>query len=199
MIPAPGRQVWPSMSQVPPPPPYREYPAAIWPGTAIGSMPDPYGPPAPWQNPWPNPGPSGYAPRPSHWGGRVFMDLRGISSRLIQETDAFLAVWSPTARLVPQGDDMLEDAVRLYDAAVAFDQGLNRGLDPDRLARLARDIERHSSRLVRRVDRVARGRIGPNIEQVYKIGSLASELANGARVFTGSGYRPMSPFPGGFR
>lgn len=114
-------------------------------------------------------------PRPAPIGRRGNMLLQ-VSGQLVAEVDDFLAAFATTAHVVPQGRQMQTDANRLLDAAVELDLALRRGVDPRRLESLAREVDRHSNRLINRVDRVARGRIGPNIAQVYRIGAIAEDL-----------------------
>lgn len=119
-----------------------------------------------------------YGPSPFGPQGRM---LLGMSGQLVAEVDAFVVAFTRDAHIVPQGRQMLTDARRLRDAAFEFDLAARQGVDPRRLSSLARDIDRHASRLVNRVDRVARGRLGPNIAHVYRIGALAEDLQRAVR------------------
>lgn len=143
---------------------------------------DPYGyrATAPYHA-WPGlgdsiPGPGAFPRHRSPIGWPDAPGRFGLSGRLVAEVDAFLVSFMPTAHIVPQGRQMATDAQRLLDAAIALDLAMRQGSDPRRLNALARDVDRHASRLVNRVDRVARGRIGPNIAQVYRIGAIAGDL-----------------------
>jgi hypothetical protein len=101
----------------------------------------------------------------------------GLVERIAAETRAFVVVFGPTADCVPEGRRILSDARRLRDAAGELAAALRSGASPRELERLADRVVRHGGRLVDRVARVARGRIGPNIDQVYRIGALCGQLA----------------------
>src|SRR5205085_3127814 len=94
----------------------------------------------------------------------------GLADQLVMQTNAFLQVFSQTAATVPEGGLFLDDAQRLQAAAANFRQDAMQGLDPGRLAYEFRDVDACWQRLARRTNRMARGRTGPNIEQVQRIG-----------------------------
>jgi hypothetical protein len=71
---------------------------------------------------------------------------------------------------------MLADAQQLQAAATDFRQDVARNLPPNQLAYEFRDVDAIWQRLARRVNRVARGRIGPNIAQVQKLGGICAQI-----------------------
>jgi hypothetical protein len=100
----------------------------------------------------------------------------GLVDQLIAEVGAFLEVFGPTAHIVPQGERMYRDAIDLHQAAVGLRQAALGGASPHELRKFHQRMERSCGRLVSRVDSVARGRSGPNIEQVRYIGALCHRL-----------------------
>ena len=102
--------------------------------------------------------------------------IAGLADQLAEQIDAFVAVWTPTAGAVPEGVYMLADAQRLQAEVADFRRDAAQGLDAGRLAFEFRDIDATAQRLSRRVARVARGRIGPNIAQVMKVGETVGQL-----------------------
>ncbi|HEX8201969.1 MAG TPA: hypothetical protein VF590_15950, partial [Isosphaeraceae bacterium] len=58
----------------------------------------------------------------------------GLTDQLIAETEAFLQVFGPTVRVVPEGEEFFADGQRLRAAALEFRQAVAVGIDPNRLA-----------------------------------------------------------------
>jgi hypothetical protein len=102
--------------------------------------------------------------------------LVGLADQLVEQTAAFVSVFGPTAGRVPEGPIMLADAQQLAASAANFRQDVARNLPPNQLAYEFRDVNAIWERLARRVNRIARGRIGPNIEQVQKLGGITSQI-----------------------
>jgi hypothetical protein len=102
--------------------------------------------------------------------------LLGLADQLVEQTAAFVTVFGPTAGGVPEGPVMLADAERLQAAAADFRQDVARGLPPTQLAYEFRDVDAIWQRLARRVNRIARGRTGPNIAQVQKLGGIIAQI-----------------------
>ncbi len=126
----------------------------------------------------------GLAPPPG--GGRS--PLLDLAAQLDGETDAFVDDFAPVARSIPDGDEMLEDARRLQRATDEFRKETARGLEPNRLAHSFRDVDACWQRLARRVNRVARGRTGPNIARVQRLGEICEQVH---RVLGMPGYAPV--------
>ncbi|MEW4571477.1 hypothetical protein AB1L88_26680 [Tautonia sp. JC769] len=101
----------------------------------------------------------------------------GLVDQLIGEVGAFLEVFGPTAHIVPQGDRMYRDAIDLHQAAVGLRQAALGGASPHELRKFHQRMERSCGRLVSRVNSVAKGRSGPNIEQIRYIGALCQQLS----------------------
>ena len=112
----------------------------------------------------------------------------GLASELNQQVDEFVRVFSQTAGNVPEGAFILADAQSLQAAAADFRKDAARGLAPNQLAYEFRDVDAIWQRLARRVNRIARGRIGPNIQQVQRIGGTCEQVH---RVLGMPGYAPV--------
>lgn len=100
----------------------------------------------------------------------------GAVDQLIAQVGAFLQAFGPTVRCVPQGEQIYGDAVALYESALAFRQAALAGAPPCDLQRIYAAMDHSCGRLVSRVNCIARGRTGPNIEQVRLIGALCGQL-----------------------
>ncbi|MBV8268694.1 MAG: hypothetical protein JO252_20380, partial [Planctomycetaceae bacterium] len=70
----------------------------------------------------------------------------------------------------------LADAQRLQAAAADFRQDAARGLNTGQLAYEFRDVDALWQRLARRTNRIARGRSGPNIQQVASMGQTIAQI-----------------------
>lgn len=99
-----------------------------------------------------------------------------LADQLVAQLDEFLEAYAPTARVVPEGIQGLDDATRLRAAAVEFQQAAAQGLAPNQLAFAYRNVDAYWQRLGRRVQRIARGRTGPNIQRVWNIGQTCEQL-----------------------
>jgi hypothetical protein len=116
-----------------------------------------------------------------------------LAGQLVDQVTAFLQVFGPTAGVVPEGAWFLADAQRLQAAAADFRQDAAGGLDPARLAYEFRDVDALWQRLARRTNRIARGRTGPNIQQVGLMGQTVAEIH---RLLGMPGYAPLvAPLP----
>lgn len=110
-----------------------------------------------------------------------------LADQLVQQASAFLQVFGPTAGAVPEGALFLADAQALLAAATDFRQDAARGLNPAQLAFEFRDVDAIWQRLARRTNRIARGRTGPNIQQVGRMGQTIAEIH---RLLGVPGYAP---------
>ena len=119
--------------------------------------------------------------------------LVGLSNQLVEQVSSFVVVFGPTARDVPDGRAMLADAQRLQEAAADFQQDAAKGLPPNQLAYSFRGVDASWGRLARRVNRIARGRGGPNIRQFERIGATCEQVH---RVLGMPGYPPRLGGPG---
>lgn len=99
-----------------------------------------------------------------------------LADQLVQQSSDFVRVFGPTAGAVPQGGAMLSDGERLAAASVAFRDAARGGADVNSLALTYRDVDAIWDRLARRVNRIAKGRTGPNIQQVAKIGGTCAMI-----------------------
>ena len=111
-----------------------------------------------------------------------------LSEQLMGQVDAFLQAFGPTARNVPDGEQIFADAQRLREAAAAFQAQASRGIDPGRLAHAFQDVDNAWNRLSRRINRVAQGRTGPNIEMASRMGETTQQLH---QVLGMPGYAPV--------
>jgi hypothetical protein len=121
--------------------------------------------------------PAGVSPAPAYPPGGVGPSpVADLADQLLGETSAFLAAFSPTAGRVPEGRFMLAEAQQLEAAAAQFRQAALGGLPPDQLAQAFAGVAACCAQLGQRVERVAQGRIGPNIAQVQKLGVICSQI-----------------------
>jgi hypothetical protein len=95
---------------------------------------------------------------------------------LTSQVDSFLGVFAPTAGVVPEGGAFLREAQELAEASRAFQALLATGAPPAALADSFRVVEGRWSRLARRTERVAKGRTGPNIQQVQLMGTTLEAI-----------------------
>lgn len=116
--------------------------------------------------------------------------LVGLANQLAVQTGEFVQAFGQTANAVPEGVAMLVDAQRLQAAAADFRQDVANNLAPNQLAYEFRDVDATWQRLSRRVSRVARGRTGPNIQQVQRIGGTCEQVH---RVLGMPGYAATYP------
>jgi hypothetical protein len=99
-----------------------------------------------------------------------------LANQLVAQVDVFLQAFRPNAGNVPEGAQFLADAERLLAAASAFRKDAARGLNPGELAFEFRDVDASWQRLARRTNRIARGRTGPQIQQVETMGQTCASL-----------------------
>lgn len=107
---------------------------------------------------------------------------------LDRQVDELIANFAPTAVVVPEGREMLGEMERLRNDARNFRREAVRGVDPGRLAFRFRDVDADWQRLARRVNRIARGRTGPNIQRVQEIGQICEQIH---QVLGMPGYPPV--------
>jgi len=99
-----------------------------------------------------------------------------LSNQLVEQAGAFVQVFTQTSPNVPEGGLFLADAQRLQAAAADFSRDAARGLNINQLAYEFRDVDALWQVLARRTNRIARGRVGPNIDQVGKMGQTVAEI-----------------------
>ena len=102
--------------------------------------------------------------------------LVGLSDQLVATTASIQQVFTAAAGQVTQGPEMAADAQRLNAAAQDFRAGLAQGLPANALAFEFRDVDACWQRMARRVNRVARGNIGPNVALVLNLGGLCEQI-----------------------
>jgi hypothetical protein len=95
---------------------------------------------------------------------------------LIEQSAAFIQVFSRTGARVPEAGRQLAEAQALNESARYFRQLLSADAHPGRLANAFREIERSWGRMSRRTERLAEGRTGPNIEQVRLMGRTIERI-----------------------
>jgi len=114
-------------------------------------------------------------------------EVAGLANELVTQAEAFVQVFGPTARKVPEGAAFLADAERLRGAAIAFRQDAAQGLDLGNLAQRFGEVDASWQRLQRRTSRIAKGRVGPNIQQVGLMGQTCSQIRDALAI---PGYAP---------
>ncbi|HMB07988.1 MAG TPA: hypothetical protein VKP69_30190 [Isosphaeraceae bacterium] len=112
------------------------------------------------------PAPTAFAPPP-----RVV----ALADRLAGQAAAFEQVFGMTAGVTPQGGAFLADARRLRGAALGLHQAATAG-DASRAALAYRDIYSTWRRMADRASRIAPGRAGPNIQQIWRMGDTAAQI-----------------------
>jgi len=122
---------------------------------------------------------------PAQGGGSPVLPL---ADQLVQQSTEFVQVFSQTAGAVPEGRQFLADSQALVAAATGFRKDVGRNLNPGQLAYEFREVDAVWQRLARRTNRIARGRTGPNIQQVGKMGLTVSEIH---RLLGIPGYAPV--------
>jgi hypothetical protein len=141
----------------------------------------------------------GLPSNPEDLAGTVLMETPGggspvtnLAEQLVQQVGAFVQAFSPTAPTTPEGGQLLADAQALQAGATNFRQAAARGDGPGPLAFEFRDVDTLWQRLARRTNRLARGRTGPNIQQVGRIGQTVAEIH---RLLGIPGYAPVVATP----
>jgi hypothetical protein len=119
--------------------------------------------------------------------------LVALADKLVAQVGSFLQTFSQTGGSVPEAGLIQADLARLRDLAVRFEQGVTQGLDPGRLAYEFRDIDAAWQRVARRTNRVARGRVGPGLQQISEMGETCAQIH---QLLGLPGYPPaVTPFP----
>ncbi len=113
--------------------------------------------------------------------------LLGLADVLLAQSSEVAQIFSTSLGRVPEGGLMLIEAQRLQAASADFRGDVARGLAANQLAFEFRDVDACWQRLVRRVNRVARGQIGPNIAKVQDMGGTCEQIH---RVLGMPGYPP---------
>ena len=116
----------------------------------------------------------------------------GLANQLVDQVNQFVQVFGPTAGVVPEGGAILADAQRLQAEAADFRQDSARNLPPNQVAHEFLDVDATWQRIARRVNRIARGRTGPNIQQVQRIGATCEQIH---RALGMPGYPPALDSP----
>ena len=99
-----------------------------------------------------------------------------LADAIVGEIDVFLRAFGPTRCAVPCGEEIYRDAIQLQQLTLELRQAAAAGAPPCDLRALYRQVDCACGRLVGKVNRIARGRCGPNIQQVRTIGALCQEL-----------------------
>jgi hypothetical protein len=99
-----------------------------------------------------------------------------LSERLIDEVVTFLRDFRATGGAVPEAGLIEADLIRLRDAAEDFRRDVGPGADVGRLAYEFRDVDVAWQRLARRASRVARGRVGPGLAMIGKMGQTCAQI-----------------------
>jgi len=118
--------------------------------------------------------------------------IQALADQLLGQTDQFLQGFAPIVNDHPANPAILADAQRLRAEADNFRQDVARGLDQGRLAYEYREVDATWQRMWRRIDRVSRGRNGPNIERAREIGPICAQLHQALGM---PGYSPNFPPP----
>jgi hypothetical protein len=99
-----------------------------------------------------------------------------LADRLVAQLDDFLVAFTPEAGGVPEGGSIIADARRLRAAAADFRDAIPRAIDVGQLAYAFRDVDALWEILARRINRIAQGRTGPNVQRIEGIGQTIAEI-----------------------
>ncbi len=99
-----------------------------------------------------------------------------LADQLNAQLDTFLAAFTPTVGVVPEGQWIVADAQQLKAAAAAFREECGRGVDTYRLSQQFVAVDQLWGRLARRINRIARGRTGPNIQTAMQMGETCRQI-----------------------
>ncbi len=113
-----------------------------------------------------------------------------LAGQLVGQVNAFFQAFAPRVDVVPQGERFLVDIRRLQAAAIDFQRDCQRGLPPNQLAAEFQTVEASWARLEGRIDRIAQGRTGPNIELAHQMGATCQQIEQTLSVSAGP------PLPG---
>lgn len=100
----------------------------------------------------------------------------GWAAELDRQVNDLLVHFVPTVKVVPEGRFMLADMERIKQAVNLFRQESARGASLGRLGAVFGEVDVHWQRLARRVDRIGRGRTGPNIQRIAEIGQTCQQI-----------------------
>lgn len=100
----------------------------------------------------------------------------GWAAELDRQVNDLLVHFVPTVRVVPEGRFMLADMERIKQAVTVFRQEAARGASLGQLSAVFGEVDVHWQRLARRVDRIGRGRTGPNIQRIAEIGQTCQQI-----------------------
>jgi len=101
-----------------------------------------------------------------------------IADELLFQIQTFLNDFGPMRCRVPQGEFIYRDAQRLYATALLLRQAVANGAPTCDLKRLQARLDQDCRRFVNRVNCVAQGRTGPNIERARYIGYLCDRIVH---------------------
>src|SRR6185437_782696 len=93
-----------------------------------------------------------------------------LADQLATQAGSFRVAFGTAGGIVPEGNLFLADAQALENASIDFRREVIAGLNLGQLAYQFRSIDAIWQRLARRTNRIARGRTGPNIQQIGRIG-----------------------------
>ncbi len=117
-----------------------------------------------------------------------------LADRLIDEVVTFLRDFRAAGGTVPEAGLIEADLIRLRDDAEDFRRDVGRGLDVGQLAYEFRFVDAAWQRLARRTNRIARGRVGPGLAMIGKMGQTCAQIH---RLLGLPGYPPVVvPIPG---
>jgi hypothetical protein len=100
----------------------------------------------------------------------------GLADTLAGQVDGFLQAFTTMSRDVPEAEQFVADARVLAEATARFRQLAAGGAPPGQLSQELRSVEGAWQRLQQRTQRVARGRTGPNIQQVGLMGNTLGQM-----------------------
>jgi hypothetical protein len=104
--------------------------------------------------------------------------LAALADQLAAQAAAFEQVFGMTASVTPQGGAFLADAQRLRSDASVLRRAVTAG-DANVMALAFRNIDITWRRMAARVNMIAPGRTGPNIQQIGRMGETIAQMGRG--------------------
>jgi hypothetical protein len=99
-----------------------------------------------------------------------------LADQLSGQAAAFVQVFSRTARVTPGGGAFLAEARVIRTASIGLSRAAAAG-DGQAMALAYQDLSTSWNRMANRVNLIAPGRTGPNINQIWLMGQTIQQIA----------------------
>jgi hypothetical protein len=98
-----------------------------------------------------------------------------LADQLSDQAAEFEQVFSRTARVTPGGGSFLAEARIIRNGAVGLSRAAAAG-DSQTMAQAYQDLSTAWDRMANRVNRIAPGRTGPNIDRIWLMGQTIQQM-----------------------